>query len=62
MRLLHITDLHLRHHLAGTADKPERLSRMAAGLLGRLSRQIPEIDPAVVVITGDLLDVPKPLL
>lgn len=62
MRVLHISDLHIRLHLEGTSDKPERQSRKAPSLLQCLSREIPMLSPDLVVITGDLLDVPKPLL
>lgn len=62
MRLLHLSDLHLRDAQEGTADKPERLSRKSRQLLSRLSYDLPELAPDAIVITGDLLDIPKPLL
>jgi 3',5'-cyclic AMP phosphodiesterase CpdA len=62
VRLLHISDLHLRATLAGTSDKPERLSRKAPELLARLAQRMREIAPDAIVVTGDLLDVPKPFL
>lgn len=62
MRLLHLSDLHLRLTQYGTADKPERLSRKVPELLQRLGAAMSRIAPDVIAITGDLLDVPKPLL
>lgn len=62
MRLLHLSDLHLRDAQEGTADKPERLSRKSRPLLSLLSHDLRELAPDAIVITGDLLDVPKPLL
>jgi 3',5'-cyclic AMP phosphodiesterase CpdA len=62
MRILHFSDLHLRQAQEGTADKPERLSRKVPDLLQRLALAMPSLCPDVIVITGDLLDVPKPLL
>lgn len=62
MRLLHLSDLHLRSAQEGTADKPERLSRKIPALLEQLSARLSRLAPDVIVITGDLLDVPKSLL
>lgn len=62
MRVLHFSDLHLRQAQEGTADKPERLSRKVPDLLQHLALAMPSLNPDVIVITGDLLDVPKPLL
>ena len=57
-RLLHFTDMHLRHHQPGTAGDPARLSRLMPAALGRLADRIEALAPDVVVMTGDVLDVP----
>jgi Icc protein len=61
-RLLHFTDMHLRHHQPGTADKPARLSRLMPAALDRLANSIKEHSPDVVVMTGDVLDVPDEVI
>ena len=58
LRILHLTDLHMRQALAGTADRTERLSRDIPTLLERLGERLSEWTPDVIVMTGDLLDVP----
>ena len=58
LRILHLTDLHLRNALPGTADRRERLSRDMPAVLDRLSRRLAGLSPDVIAITGDLLDVP----
>jgi len=58
MRIVHITDLHLRQALPGTAAIPERRSRLMPALLDRAIAQIRGLRPDVVVCTGDLLDYP----
>jgi hypothetical protein len=62
VRLLHLSDLHLRAALPGTSDRPERLSRKSPALLERLAARISAIAPDAIAVTGDLLDVPKPFL
>ena len=57
-RVLHLTDLHMRHALAGTATQTQRLSRDIPTLLERLGGRLSEWTPDVIVMTGDLLDVP----
>lgn len=61
-RILHLTDLHLRHHQPGSADPPIRRSREMPEMLGRLMARVPELDVDVIVITGDLLDVPDEVI
>jgi len=58
MRLLHLTDLHMRDALAGTADRTERLSRDIPANLERVAKKLDDWAPDVIVMTGDLLDVP----
>ena len=62
LRLLHLTDLHMRHALEGTADRSERLSRDIPALLDELKDRVDEWRPDVIVMTGDLLDVPDEAL
>jgi hypothetical protein len=61
-RLLHFTDMHLRCHQPGSADNPARLCREMPAALDRLSRRIKEISPDVVVMTGDVLDMPDEVI
>jgi len=61
-RLLHFTDMHLRQNQPGTADNPKRLSRLMPAALDRLTGRIKELAPEVVVMTGDLLDVPDEVI
>jgi len=58
MSIAHITDLHLRWHLPGTAAIPARLSRRMPELLARAMNMISADSPDLVVLTGDLLDFP----
>jgi 3',5'-cyclic-AMP phosphodiesterase len=61
-RVLHFTDAHLRWNQPGSADNPLRLSRQMPDVLARLADKIKELRPDVVVMTGDLLDVPDDVL
>ncbi len=61
-RILHLTDLHLRHHQPGSAGLPVRLSREMPAVLKALARRLPELKPEVMVISGDLLDVPDEVI
>ena len=58
MRLLHLTDLHMRQALIGTAGSQERLSRDIPVILDRLEKKLDDWTPDIIAITGDLLDVP----
>ena len=58
MRIAHITDLHLRRHLPGTARITTRLSRRMPDLFGEAVRRIASENPDLVVVSGDLLDYP----
>ena len=55
MRLLHLTDLHMRHALAGTADRTERLSRNIPANLERVGKRLEDWSPDVIVMTGPTL-------
>lgn len=61
-RVLHFTDAHLRWNQPGSAANPLRLSRAIPDALGLLADRIADIRPDVVVMTGDLLDVPDDVL
>ena len=61
-RLLHFTDMHLRHHQPGTATNPKRLSRSMLATLERLEVEVRDLEPDVVVMTGDLLDIPDEVI
>jgi 3',5'-cyclic AMP phosphodiesterase CpdA len=58
MRLAHISDLHLRYHLPGTAEIPTRLSRLMPDTFARALDEIQAHRPDVLVLSGDLLDFP----
>ena len=58
LRILHLTDLHMRQALTGTAHQSERLSRDIPKFLECLGDRLSEWTPDVIAVTGDLLDVP----
>lgn len=58
LRLLHVTDLHLRDAVPGTAEIALRRSREIPRLLDALEARLPALSPDVVAITGDLLHAP----
>lgn len=58
LRILHITDLHMRCAQPGTADQKDRRSREIPDILDRLKAKLPHWSPDMIVMTGDLLDVP----
>ena len=58
MRIAHVTDLHFRHYLPGTAAIPTRLSRRMPELLERAVDAIRDEPPDLLVLSGDLLDFP----
>ncbi|BBK31192.1 3',5'-cyclic AMP phosphodiesterase CpdA [Stella humosa] len=62
LTILHATDLHLRRHLPGSSGHAVRRSREIPGLLERLGAVIAERRPDLLVLTGDLVDVPHPFL
>lgn len=58
MRLAQITDLHARWHLPASAVQNKRESRKAFELLPLALERIAAWKPDLLVLTGDLLDVP----
>ena len=58
MKIAHISDFHLRHHLSGTATSPRRLSRQMPDLLTEAVEEVQAESPDLVVATGDLVDYP----
>lgn len=58
MRVAHISDLHLRHHLPGTASLATRLSRAMPERFAAALTHIRAQAPDLLVISGDLLDYP----
>jgi 3',5'-cyclic-AMP phosphodiesterase len=58
MRIAHISDLHLRHHLQGTSAVPTRLSRQMVELYPRALDRIVSAAPDLIVVSGDLVDHP----
>src|SRR5688500_4709165 len=58
MRIAHISDLHLRHHLPGAASLATRLSRIMPQYFAMALSQIRALSPDLLVIAGDLLDYP----
>ena len=61
-RLLHFTDMHLRWHQPGSAANPKRASRDMPGALDRLAANIAALAPDVLVMSGDILDMPDPVI
>jgi hypothetical protein len=61
-RLLHFTDMHLRINQPGTATDPLRLSRSMPAALDRLAKRIKKFSPDVLIMSGDLLDVPDEVI
>src|SRR5215203_2920502 len=58
MRIAHISDLHLRHHLPGTAYHADRLSRVMPEMFALALDQIRALNPDLLVVSGDLIDYP----
>ena len=58
MRIAHISDLHLRHHLPGTATNEARLSRLMPERFASALQLIRAQSPDLLVVSGDLLDYP----
>jgi 3',5'-cyclic AMP phosphodiesterase CpdA len=58
MRIAHISDLHLRHHLPDTASIATRLSRAMPQRFAEALTHIRALTPDLLVISGDLLDYP----
>lgn len=58
MKIAHLSDIHLRHHLPGTAAVPERQSREMPERLAAAVQAIAADQPDLLVISGDLLDYP----
>jgi len=61
-RLLHFTDMHMRWNQPGSAGDPLRLSRGMPGALDRLAGQIRALAPDVLVMSGDILDMPDDVI
>ncbi len=62
MKLAHITDMHLRHHLPGTPPQAKRHSRDMPQMFAAALQQIVESGAEAIAVTGDLLDVPEFLI
>ena len=58
MKIAHISDFHLRHHLPGTSTISRRLSRHMPELITQAVGRIRGESPDLVVVTGDLADHP----
>ena len=58
MRIAHISDFHLRHHLPGTSSISRRLCRRMPDLIAQAVDQIRSESPDLVAVTGDLVDFP----
>lgn len=58
MRLAHITDIHMRHSIPGHAAIPRRRSREAFGLLRRAVADARRRGAEILLVTGDIVDVP----
>ncbi|MEE2656988.1 MAG: metallophosphoesterase [Candidatus Latescibacterota bacterium] len=59
MRIVHISDFHLRHHLPGTSEVPSRCSRKMPHMLEGVVQWIGSMeDVDLIAVTGDLVDYP----
>jgi D,D-heptose 1,7-bisphosphate phosphatase len=58
MKIAHISDFHLRHHLPGTSSISRRISRKMPDLIEEAVAQIGSANPDLVAVTGDLVDFP----
>lgn len=58
MRIAHISDFHLRHHLPGNSLSSKRLGRFVADLLADAVSEINALAPDLLAVTGDLVDYP----
>lgn len=58
MRIAHLSDIHLRHHLPGLCPHNKRRGRLMHDLLPAALERICAAQPDFLAITGDLLDVP----
>ncbi|MFT7214352.1 MAG: D-glycero-D-manno-heptose 1,7-bisphosphate phosphatase [Granulosicoccus sp.] len=62
LKIGQITDLHLRIHLPGSASINKRRSRDVAKILESALQTLKIENVDLIVVTGDLIDVPKALL
>jgi histidinol-phosphate phosphatase family protein len=62
MRLAHLADLHLRLRQPGTSRSASRRSRVVATVLPQALAQVQAAGADLIVVTGDVLDVPDYLL
>ncbi|MCX7004082.1 MAG: HAD-IIIA family hydrolase [bacterium] len=58
IRIAHITDFHLRHHLPGTSTATKILSRHMPDILARVVERLRLQKPDLLVVSGDVVDVP----
>ncbi len=58
MRIAHISDLHMRHHLPGTSEIALRRSREMPERFAEAIERISAEQPDLLVVSGDLLDYP----
>lgn len=58
MRIAHITDLHLRHHVPGTARTPRRRSRAIPEVFAAAVADARSRGAGLIAVTGDLVDIP----
>ena len=58
MKIAHVSDFHLRHHLPGTSTISRRLSRHMPDLISQAVERIRAESPDLAVVTGDLVDHP----
>jgi hypothetical protein len=59
MRIAHLTDIHLRHHLPGTSEKTERQCRRMPELLPQALQRIADAKVDLLALTGDLIESPE---
>tara|TARA_Y100000588_G_scaffold38414_1_gene36828 strand:+ start:1565 stop:2743 length:1179 start_codon:yes stop_codon:yes gene_type:complete len=58
VRIAHISDFHLRHHLPGNSLAYKRRGRAVGDLLAAAIEEINGLAPDLLAVTGDLIDYP----
>ncbi|MBT3601936.1 MAG: hypothetical protein HN521_02615, partial [Candidatus Latescibacteria bacterium] len=58
MKIAHISDFHLRHHLPGDSAIEQRKSRQMPNKIALAVKHIQTLSPDLIAVTGDLVDYP----
>jgi 3',5'-cyclic AMP phosphodiesterase CpdA len=58
LKIAHISDFHLRHHLPGDSAIEQRKSRQMPNKIALAVKHIQTLSPDLIAVTGDLVDYP----